>query len=313
MRQRVLIIDDAPEVHELVTTTLASDGVDVVSAYDGPSGVKEAKAIQADLILLDIDMPNSDGFETCRQLKADIDTLAIPIIFLTVVTDIAEKIKGLDLGAMDYVTKPFDQAELRARVRSALRTKHLMDLLAQRAKVDGLTGLWNRSFFEERLDAELALARRTGRPVACIMLDVDHFKRINDRFGHTAGDMALRAVAQVMRANCRIEDVVCRWGGEEFVVLCPNTDCNSAVIAAERLRRVIAASEPRCGEDTIPLTASLGVADIANSGDSSLVLAADKALYEAKNSGRNAVRSIQDIICTLDARDRKGPNIVAAG
>ncbi|MGA2581929.1 MAG: diguanylate cyclase [Tepidisphaeraceae bacterium] len=289
MRQRVLIIDDSRDIHELVIASLAGEGVEILSAFDGKSGLETARGTPPDLILLDVNMPDLDGFEVCQRLKTENLTSSIPVIFLTVAASTAEKVKALEFGGVDYITKPFDPAELRARARSALRTKFLIDQLAQRAKIDGLTGLWNRAFFEERLEAELSLARRTGRPVACMILDIDFFKQINDGYGHTAGDVALRALAQSLRANSRIEDVVCRFGGEEFIVLCPNTDSSAAMIAAERLRRIVAAMTPRCGGATIRMTCSIGVADIATSGESNLVNAADKALYEAKSGGRNQV------------------------
>jgi len=285
----VLIIDDSRDIHELVIASLAGEGVEILSAFDGKSGLETARGTPPDLILLDVNMPDLDGFEVCQRLKTENLTSSIPVIFLTVAASTAEKVKALEFGGVDYITKPFDPAELRARARSALRTKFLIDQLAQRAKIDGLTGLWNRAFFEERLEAELSLARRTGRPVACMILDIDFFKQINDGYGHTAGDVALRALAQSLRANSRIEDVVCRFGGEEFIVLCPNTDSSAAMIAAERLRRIVAAMTPRCGGATIRMTCSIGVADIATSGESNLVNAADKALYEAKSGGRNQV------------------------
>jgi two-component system, cell cycle response regulator len=291
MRQSVLVIDDSVDTHELIRATLAGDGVDILEASDGESGIATVTSKLPDLILLDIHLPGADGFEICRRLKSDPVTTGIPIIFLSIASTTREKTRGLELGAIDYITKPFEPAELRARVHSGLRTKFLLDLLSQRAKVDGLTGLWNRPFFEERLEAELSLSRRSGRPIACVLLDVDHFKHINDKYGHTAGDLVLRTLGQTLRANCRTEDVVCRWGGEEFVALCPNTDASAAVVAAERLRVVVESLAPQCLGTTIPVTCSIGVSDTVSCGSATLVEAADKCLYEAKNNGRNQVRS----------------------
>src|SRR3954453_23190464 len=178
MPQKVLVIDDSEDIRALVQARLMSEPIELHFAADGASGIARAAELAPDMILLDVDMPAPDGFEVCRRLKADARTMPIPVIFLTGHASADEKIKGLDLGAVDYITKPFDPAELRARVRAALRTKYLMDLLAKRAMIAGLTGLWNRPCSEQRLASELSLPRRSDRPLACAMLDLDHFKRI---------------------------------------------------------------------------------------------------------------------------------------
>src|SRR5688500_2135270 len=229
MRQKLLVIDDSMPIHMLVRARLNDEPIEMLSAYDGESGLTMAGEQLPDLILLDVDMPHPDGFEVCRRLKAEPRTNIIPVVFLTAASSTEEKIRGLNLGAVDYVTKPFEPAELRARVRASLRTKYLMDLLAKRAQIDGLTGLFNRAFFEHRLLAEMAQSRRVGRALACIMADVDHFKSINDQFGHPMGDEVLRAVANLFLEQCRTEDIVCRYGGEEFVVLMPGVDVEGAV------------------------------------------------------------------------------------
>jgi diguanylate cyclase (GGDEF)-like protein len=289
MRQRILVIDDSIDIHELVAVGLAGEPIDQLEACDGPSGLSIAAAQSPDLILLDVDMPSPDGFEVCKSLKRDPKTVAIPVIFLTGASSTSEKIRGLDLGAIDYITKPFDPAELRARVSAALRTKYLMDLLAKRAMIDGLTGLWNRAYFEQRLVAETALARRTERPAACLMIDIDHFKSVNDRFGHPAGDLVLRTLGRTLTSQCRTEDIVCRYGGEEFVVLAPNTASATALVLAERLRAAVEKMNVVCHGANIAITCSIGLADLASVGESALVASADEALYLAKKSGRNRV------------------------
>jgi diguanylate cyclase (GGDEF)-like protein len=287
-RQRVLVIDDSVLIHSLVRARLEDEPVEVHFADSAKAGLAMAAALDPDLILLDVDMPEMDGFEACRRLKADPGTSAIPVVFLSGASTAQQKVQGLDLGAVDYVTKPFDPAELRARVRAALRTKYLMDLLAKRAMIDGLTGLWNRACFEQRLASEMSLARRSERPLACAMLDLDHFKQINDAHGHPFGDEVLRGVAQVLLDTCRTEDVPCRYGGEEFVLLLPNTAANGAIAMAERIRTAVADFPFTFRRSRVKVTCSIGVADNLHGGaDTSILDLADGALYRAKQDGRD--------------------------
>jgi diguanylate cyclase (GGDEF)-like protein len=288
---KVLLIDDAEPIHDLLRYHLADEPLEIVSAFDADSGVRLARELGPDIILLDVEMPDANGFETIRRLKADAATMSIPVVFVTGVSSTDDKIRGLDLGASDYVTKPFEPAELRARVRATLRTRRLLDLLARKAMIDGLTGLWNRAYFEQHLESEVARARRLAKPVACIMADLDHFKSINDRFGHLAGDAVIAHVAQVLLDGCREQDIVCRYGGEEFAVILPMTSEQEAHAIAERLRTAIAAHQGRFNGHRIDLTCSFGVADI-HQIPPSLVELADQALYAAKQSGRNRVSTI---------------------
>ena len=287
MTQRVLIIDDTKNIHGLVKARLAGEPVELHSAFTSADGLAQTGTLLPDLILLDVDMPDMDGFEVCRRLKAQPATMNIPIVFLTGAGSTDEKIRGLELGAVDYVTKPFEPAELRARVRAALRTKYLLDLLNKKAMIDGLTGLWNRTYFDQTLAAQLSLARRSGQPVSVVMCDLDEFKQINDRCGHLTGDEALRIVAACMQATCRIEDVVCRYGGEEFGIVVPNTPADRAGIMAERLRKNIEKLQLQHRGMPVQITCSFGIADLAGAGDKDIVAAADAALYRAKENGRN--------------------------
>lgn len=289
MRHSVLVVDDSTDIHELVQVGLLDEPVDLHSSFNGTEGLEMARRLAPDLILLDVDMPKPDGFEVCRHLKADPMMMGIPVIFLTGASSTEEKIRGLELGAIDYVTKPFDPAELRARVAAALRTKRLLDLLAQRAMLDGMTGLWNRAYFDQRVTSEISLAKRNASPLTCILLDADHFKQINDNFGHPAGDRVLQAIAQVLTDACRKEDVVCRYGGEEFAILAPGVEERRGAEFAERLRQSIAAARLTHRGSELQVTCSLGVADLAGPAAASLVERADQALYRAKRSGRNRV------------------------
>lgn len=288
MPQKILIIDDSPAIHALLRARLKDEPVALFSANSGEEGLSMAAAQTPDLILLDVEMPAPDGFEVCRRLKLDSNLAQIPVIFLTGAASSEEKIRGLELGAVDYITKPFDPAELRARVRAALRTKFFMDLLAQKAQIDALTGLWNRNYFEQRFEAELSLSRRSGRPLALLMLDLDHFKQINDQYGHPMGDEVLRRMGLLLSEGVRMEDIVCRYGGEEFTIITPNVAAG-AVELAERLRASVENMRLSFGGQDVRITVSIGVASAIESADRSLLEQADAALYRAKQAGRNRV------------------------
>ena len=286
MQQRVLIIDDSPQIHRLVEAWLKSDVLEIACAATGALGHTMAITWQPDLILLDVDMPDMSGFDLCRQLKSDEACCKIPIVFLTGAASPEDRVAGLNLGAVDYITKPFHPAEFQARVRAALRTKYLLDLLQQRAQIDGLR---NRSFLDERLLTEQAMIRRHHRPMACVMIDVDHFKAVNDLYGHATGDEVLRGVADVLLQTTRVEDVVARYGGEEFTVLTPGVDAEGAMILAERIRSAIESLSVNRGATILKVTCSLGVAGYDPGGPIALIPSADAALYAAKANGRNRV------------------------
>jgi len=289
LANKVLLIDDCPAIHGLVKARLRGEPIEIHCAFDGDTGIQAANTLAPDLILLDVQMPQMDGFEVCRRLKNDSRTMEISVIFLTGATSAEEKVKGLELGAVDYITKPFDPAELRARVRASLRTKYLIDLLARKAMVEGLTGLFNRTYFDSRLLAEMAHSSRTGNPVSCVMLDLDRFKHINDTYGHPFGDEILRGIAQILNDNCRTEDTICRYGGEEFVILCPNTPATGTALLAERIRNAIESFRFTHNGFDIHVTCSFGVADLKQAAPPGVVELADQALYRAKHEGRNRV------------------------
>lgn len=290
---RVLVIDDSRSIHKLIAARLRSEGLDVFGEEDGEKGFERAVHDSPDLILLDIGLPAVDGFEVCRWLKEHPSTRNIPIIFLTGTSDTESKVRGLDLGAVDYVTKPFDQVELRARVRAALRTKRLQDILEQQSFLDGLTGLWNRSYLDRRIESELNVARRYGRPMSIVLLDIDHFKRLNDSYGHLFGDVVLQGIAESLRAYARRSDIVARYGGEEFAVLLTDTGRNAAVHVSERLRDALDTRSYDVRGESVSVTASFGVATTetidAELTPAILIGAADRALYASKDAGRNCV------------------------
>jgi diguanylate cyclase (GGDEF)-like protein len=287
--QKVLVIDDSKTIQLTVRTFLKEEAVDIVCASTGEEGLRLATSDAPDVILLDVEMPAPNGFEVCRRLKEDATTARIPIIFLTGSSSTEQKVLGLDLGAVDYVTKPFEPAELSARVRASLRNKYMLDLLAQKAMIDGLTGMWNRAYLDQRLATELSLAHRHHRPFSMIMLDVDRFKSINDAHGHPFGDQVLRQVSRLVASGCRSEDIVCRYGGEEFAILAPMTSMDGAKTLAEHLRVAIHGEVLQHRGAALRISCSFGVAELDLDGRGSLVELADAALYRAKQSGRNCV------------------------
>jgi diguanylate cyclase (GGDEF)-like protein len=294
MPHTVLAIDDSPDVHRLLDVRLKLEGLILHHALDAEAGLATARELRPDLILLDVDLPTLTGFEVCQRLKVDPATAQIPIIFLTGATEVHTKVQGFDLGAVDYVTKPFEPAELRARVRAALRTKRYHDLLAARSNVDGLTGVWNRSYFNQRMGDEVSAAVRYGRTVSLIMLDVDNFKSLNDSYGHPFGDRVLEDLGELLHTLLRTTDAPCRYGGEEFALILSETNEAGAQISAERLRERLAECPFRPGDKHVKVTASLGIAcstlfEPKELTVSRMVTVADDALYRAKAEGRNRV------------------------
>jgi two-component system cell cycle response regulator len=300
VKSKILLIDNAKIMHGAVKARLVAEGFEFHSAFGGEEGLALAATLLPDVILLDVEMPKPNGFEVCRRLKDNPMLSNIPVIFLTGVTTVEEKVKGLNLGAIDYVTKPFDAAELQARIKASLRNKELLDLLSKKAMIDGLTGLWNRGYLDQRLAEELAFAKRHKNGMACVMLDVDHFKSINDTHGHGFGDLVLKGVANILQQLCREEDNCCRYGGEEFAILVRNTDGVQAKLFAERLRKGIEGIIFKSGLVSAAVTCSFGVAELETGGDD-ILIRADKALYESKKGGRNRVTLFDPNLITAAA------------
>ncbi len=287
---KVLIVDDSPQALEIAKARLAKEGLDIACAGDGQAGLKKAHSETPDLILLDVDMPGLSGFDVCKQLKSDPSLSMIPIIFLTGSDLVEDKVRGLDMGAVDYVTKPFDAFELRARVRAALRTKRLQDLLVQFSHVDPLTELWNRRALMDRIHQEWNRFERSGGVFSAVILDIDHFKKFNDTYGHHVGDEVLRLVAMACKDQARQNDYPARYGGEEFVILVTETDAYGAAGFADRTRIAIQNLSLTVGLSDVAVTASFGVADSTMVDDpGKLIPLADEAMYRAKSAGRNRV------------------------
>jgi diguanylate cyclase (GGDEF)-like protein len=264
-------------------------------ATSGPQALLLCKDTPPDLILLDIVMPGMDGFEVCTQLKTDEATRNIPVIFVTALTDAAEETRGLEVGAVDFISKPINPAVVRARVNTHLTLKLQSDMMRKLVFLDGLTGAFNRRYFDQQLATEMARSVRNKSPLALIMLDVDFFKLFNDQYGHQTGDDCLRHIAAILREGLRRPaDLVARYGGEEFACILPDTDFFDAMAVARELeQRVRKTNIPHENSAVAPVvTVSLGVAGRGAdaSGDPALLLAeADAQLYLAKHSGRGQV------------------------
>jgi two-component system, cell cycle response regulator len=290
--RRVLIIENTQSDRYLLRNWLQGERMEVYEALDIISGLAACPKFQPNLILLQLRLPTWDGYEVIRRLKNDPRTLSIPVIFLAASALTGEKAKGIDMGAVDFISKPFDPVELLARVGSALRTKALLDLLESRAHLDGLTELGNRFALRDRLPHEWEACRRRGCPMSVFIADLDHFKKINDQYGHAAGDDVLRQAARVLRRSVREEDFVARYGGEEFVVVAPDCDLEGATVMAERFRSEIADMKINFRNIPIRATCSVGVApafDPSQSDPLDVLEQADQALFQAKAASRNAV------------------------
>jgi diguanylate cyclase (GGDEF)-like protein len=295
---RVLVAEDDPVSRHRLHAALSSWGYDVTSVVDGHEALREIGRPDApSLAILDWSMPRVDGLQVCRAIRETTHGQFVYIILLTSHDRDDDVIEGFDAGADDYVTKPFDTRELKARVRSGARIVQLQqqliaarEQLREKAMHDPLTGLLTRGAFFEICDGEIARASRIGQPLALMMADLDHFKTINDRYGHLAGDDVLRETARRLRATFRRGDAVGRYGGEEFVALAVGCLMEDALSLAERFRQSISRDPFETSAGLIEVTTSVGIAVIPDVDSSwTLLKAADEALYRSKASGRNTV------------------------
>ncbi len=300
----ILVADDEPINLTLIKRRLEWESYNVITARNGSEAVEKAREFLPDLAILDVMMPVLDGLQVCRELKDATATRDITVIFLSALDDTATKVNGFALGANDYISKPFTVEELIARVSVAIRLKRERDELRrsaeesqQRAEAaremsmsDALTGLLNRFGLQRALQRELAEARRYGRAFSCLMIDIDFFKEVNDTYGHSAGDAALVQAAHILTEAVRGSDVVCRYGGDEFLVLTPETPLEGAYALGEKIRHAAVAGLFGNGERAFPLTFSVGAAELAaHESGHDMLARADNALYYAKEGGRNRV------------------------
>ncbi|MBI5365578.1 MAG: diguanylate cyclase [Planctomycetes bacterium] len=296
----VLAVDDEPNNLEILSRRLTRQEYEVGVALSAAEAAAELDRRVPDLILLDINMPTVNGIELLRRLRAAPRTHTLPIIMVSALTDTENIVTALHEGANDYVTKPINLPVLLARMETQLRMAALVmhletqgKLLATLAAMDHLTGVYNRRSMGEAFEVERSRSRRSGRPLSLLMLDLDHFKRVNDTHGHAAGDQVLKEFTVRLRDAVRAPDIIGRHGGEEFVILLPETEEPAALLAAERVRTAIASAPFPIEKGAIPVTASIGVVAVppeyAGTFEEALA-GADQALYRAKEGGRNCVR-----------------------
>lgn len=299
MGTKILIVDDSRFARLKIEEVLRRRGVgdDFVHAEDGARAADLLCDHSVDLVLCDINMPQADGFEFLRRKSADTSLEDVPVIMLTAEEEIEAKLRCLKVGASDYLLKPFHDEELVARARIHLQLKELRDdlqaknkVLEKLIRVDALTAVANRLHLGECLRREFSRGQRHGLPFALAIIDVDHFKRVNDRYGHIVGDRVLREIAVRLTDGVRAHDVVSRYGGEEFALLIPQSGADTARSVVERCRRRIAGSPFTIGEVQLRITASAGLSSFPAQGaetEDELLRQADAALYEAKRTGRD--------------------------
>jgi len=301
MFESVLIIDDSEVIRQRIIKALESS--ELFSRYyeaeDGLDGFKQLMSVKPDIVLCDLEMPRIDGFKFLNMIKSRPEIADVPVIMLTGVGDRERKIKGLEQGASDYVTKPFDPEELVARVKIHLKIKQLQDnlkrsndLLLELSNTDYLTGLFNRRYLMKALEKEYQRSVRKDSHLALIILDIDHFKKVNDTYGHLQGDIVLNKVAQQLQKELRSYDIAARYGGEEFIAVLPDASLPEANFVAERIRAAIQELTFNGELQALRITASLGVASFTPAecpSVDSLIKMADDALYRAKTTGRNQV------------------------
>ena len=309
----ILVVDDNPQNLRLLIAILSMRGYKVRPAPSGSIALESAFSTPPDLILLDIMMPEMNGYEVCQKLKESELTSSVPVIFISAIDAVADKVKAFEMGAVDYITKPFQAEEILARVNTHLSLRRTQKMLEEeielrkeseeRLKVislkyqkmatqDYLTGVSNRRYFMERAQEELSRANRYTHPLTFMMMDIDHFKNINDTYGHHAGDQVLKNVASICTDNLRVHDLFGRIGGEEFSAMLPETNLNDAIVVAERIRKSVEDAEWAIDGKKVSCTISIGMSQLNDDSETldNLMKKADEALYLAKSSGRNCIR-----------------------
>ncbi|ADD69482.1 response regulator receiver modulated diguanylate cyclase [Denitrovibrio acetiphilus DSM 12809] len=304
-KMHVLIVDDNPQNLKVLGNILKDNTpYGLAFAMSGKEALEYLVKNVPDMVLLDVMMPDMDGFEVCKTLHARAETKGIPVIFITAKSEPEDIVKGFQMGGVDYVTKPFNEAELLMRINTHMELKRARDLLEEKNKelieaydkiehlalTDTLTGIANRRNITNMLGKEAARCKRNKGKFSLIMCDIDFFKRVNDTYGHDAGDYVLKTISHVIQQALREQDIVARWGGEEFLIVLPETDAGNAVAVAEKLRTAIGNTEMSYEGISFSVTMTFGVSEYDVSlGIEKSIKKADDALYEGKQTGRNKV------------------------
>jgi len=293
-KNSLLIVDD--ESANIITLThILSPDYTIYAATDGRDALEVAREYLPDIILLDIVMDEMDGYEVFSLLKNDERTRDIPVIFISMLGNNRDEEKGLNLGAVDYITKPFSPAIVKLRIRNLFKMLNLIDTIKQLSEIDQLTGIYNRRVFEHQLNILWEHAKRNQMPISIFVIDIDDFKIYNDSYGHLQGDEALQTVASTIKKTLkRSVDVVARWGGEEFIVLLPDTDISGALSVAENMRTSVEKDliPFNSNNKTAHITISIGVNTLTPMQESTIrdfISGADNALYAAKRTGKNKI------------------------
>lgn len=298
----ILIVDDTPANLRLLASLLGAQGYQVRPVTSGKQAIRAIDASVPDLILMDVRMPEMDGHELCGNLKAQAHTRNIPIICVSAADDIDSKVRSFELGAVDFVSKPFASAEVLARVKTHLQVARLQaslrskvnelerayDYIKELSTRDPLTGLHNRRYVDEQLAYLLTIAQRYEHPLSVAMIDIDHFKAVNDRFSHATGDHVLIRVAELLQQGRRATDIVGRYGGEEFIVVLPETSILDAAHSCEVSRHAVEHYPWDTFAEGLQVTISVGLSSGMRSLES-ILARADAKLYDAKHAGRNQV------------------------
>jgi diguanylate cyclase (GGDEF)-like protein len=300
----ILVVDDNAINLQIIAAIIDEMGYECSLAMSGADALEAMKLDVPDLILLDVMMPEMDGYEVCKIIKNNIDFNHIPIIFLTAMTESQAVLRGFEAGGVDYVVKPFNAAELKMRIRTHLELKKSKDqlnyLIAELQKTneelkyasitDPLTGLHNRRYMMQKLEEEMTRSKRYKTNFSIIIGDIDLFKKINDNYGHDGGDFVLKEFSNLLKSCLREQDSLARWGGEEFLMLIPETDLDGAVILAERIRKIVESKPYYYRDYEIYFTITFGVASYNHEDSiSDLIKRSDNGLYEGKKNGRNQV------------------------
>jgi diguanylate cyclase (GGDEF)-like protein len=290
----VLVIEDHPDQRELLAIVLQREGYRVITAANGLEALEKLENENVQIALSDIMMPKMDGFELIKRIRSNSSLKSIYVILITARIQEGDRVRGLDLGADDYITKPFSFSELLARVRVGSRVVHYQQHLEYQTQVDSLTGLYNRRAFEKKIHEEFERSKRYHNPLSLLILDIDNFKTINDTYGHHGGDAVLVKISETLREKTRQSDFPCRYGGEEFVLVLPETDQENALQVASKIHDSIRACAFGTAVRPFSLTVSIGVSSTSSkfySDWQQMVNDADQALYLAKNTGKDRIET----------------------
>ncbi|MFH1092862.1 MAG: diguanylate cyclase [Candidatus Omnitrophota bacterium] len=292
MKSKVLVVEDDHNDLELLTQKLKNEPYELFIAETGGKALNVLEEEEIDLVILDILLPDIDGFEICRRIRKHEKYAHVPVLFHTTVRTIDEKLIGLEMGASDFLNKTADERELLLRIRNLLHAKKAIDTLVKCSVLDALTNIYNKLYFQHRIEDEIQRSTRYKREFCCAIVDIDNFRQINDRLGYITGDRILKKFAEMLDGNIRGADILCRWGGDKFGWLLPETAVDDSYLAVERLRHFIITSEFGSKEEEISLTVSCGVSSFSNAqgGVKEIFYQAGVALKKAKSEGRNQTR-----------------------